>query len=189
MDQHGPQDVTKLLARLETGDREAEEQLFSAVYQELRRIASRHMRKESPGHTLQTTALVNEAYLKLVKQREVDWKSRSHFFGVSAQIMRRILVDHARTRNAQKRGGGVAPLPLNEGLVFSDERCEQFVALDDALNKLETEDKRVSRVVEMRFFSGLSVDETAEALKISPRSVKRDWSFGRAWLRAELETV
>ncbi len=182
-------DVTQLLRGLEAGNRDAEGRLFSAVYGELRRIAARHMRNEAPGHTLQTTALVNEAYLKLVNQRETSWRSRAHFFGFAAQIMRRILIDHARARLAQKRGGGVEPLPLDEGLVFSDERCEQLVALEEALTKLETEDKRVSQVVEMRFFAGLSVDETAEALKISPRTVKRDWQFGRAWLRDELKTA
>jgi RNA polymerase sigma factor (TIGR02999 family) len=160
---------------------------MSAVYEQLHRMAARQMRRERPGHTLQTTALVNEAYLKLVNQKETDWKNRAHFFGVAARVMRRILVDHARGRLAGKRGGGLEALPLNEALVFSEDRCAQVVALDDALKQLETKDERVSRVVELRFFAGLSVDETAEALRISARTVKRDWNFGRAWLRSELQ--
>lgn len=181
-----PGDITVLLRRIQDGDRNAESRLISAVYNELHRMAGRYMRRERPGHTLQTTALVNEAYLKLVNQKEANWQNRSHFFAVAAQVMRRILVDYARNRLAEKRGGGQQPLPLEEGLVFTQERCAELVALDAALEKLETQDRRVSKVVELRFFSGLSVDETAEALSISARTVKRDWNFGRAWLRAEL---
>jgi RNA polymerase sigma factor (TIGR02999 family) len=183
-----PGDITILLRRVQDGDREAEKSLVSAVYNELHRMAARYMRRERMGHTLQTTALVNEAYLKLVNQKEANWQNRSHFFAVAAQVMRRILVDYARNRLAEKRGGGQEALPLEEGLVFTPERCAQLVALDAALERLEVQDKRVSKVVELRFFSGLSVDETAEALKISTRTVKRDWNFGRAWLRAELQS-
>ncbi|MCB1022666.1 MAG: sigma-70 family RNA polymerase sigma factor, partial [Acidobacteria bacterium] len=139
------------------------------------------------GHTLQTTALVNEAYLKLVRQDDADWANRAHFFAVAAQIMRRILVDHARGRLAGKRGGGAIAVPLDEAFVFSPERCAEVVALDEALIRLEEQDERVGKVVELRFFAGLSVEETAEALKISTRTVKRDWQFGRAWLQSELE--
>ena len=180
-------EITNLLRKMQAGDRDAADRLVVEVYPELKRIAARHMRKERAGHTLQTTALVNEAYVKLVHQREADWSSRAHFFAVAAQIMRRILVDHARTKLADKRGGGVAPVPLDEAFVFSPERSEQVIALDEALSRLETHDKRVSRVVELRFFAGLSVEETAEALRISTRTVKRDWQFGRAWLQAELD--
>ena len=183
----GAGEITKLLKRMQSGDRDAADRLVQEVYPELKRIARRHMRRERPGHTLQTTALVNEAYLKLVHQRESDWTNRAHFFAVAAQIMRRILVDHARTKLAEKRGGGAAALPLDEALVFSPERSAQIVALDEALTRLEERDERVGRVVELRFFAGLSVEETAEALKISTRTVKRDWQFGRAWLQAELE--
>lgn len=179
--------ITQLLRLMQSGDRDAADRLVSEVYPELKRIAARHMRRERPGHTLQTTALVNEAYVKLVHQKEADWSNRAHFFAVAAQIMRRILVDHARTKLAEKRGGGAAALPLDEAFVFSPERSREVVALDEALSRLETHDRRVSRVVEMRFFAGLSVEETAEALRISARTVKRDWQFGRAWLQAELE--
>ena len=184
-----PGEVTRLLERLQTGDRGAESQLISAVYGELRQIAARYMRHEREGHTLQTTALVNEAYIKLVGQKDTDWKNRAHFFGIAAQVMRRILVDHARTRLAGKRGGGMECLPLDETLVFSDERCAQVVAVDELLRKLEEWDERVSRVIELRFFAGLSVEETATALKVSSRTVKRDWQFGRAWLLAELQST
>jgi RNA polymerase sigma factor (TIGR02999 family) len=173
---------------MQTGDREAADRLVAEVYPELKRIAARHMRRERAGHTLQTTALVNEAYVKLVHQREADWSNRAHFFAVAAQIMRRILVDHARAKLADKRGAGGIVVPLDEAFVFSPERSEQIVALDEALTRLESQDERVSRVVELRFFAGLSVEETAEALKISERTVKRDWQFGRAWLQAELES-
>ncbi len=181
-------EITQLLRKMQQGDRDAADRLAGQVYPELKRIAARRMRDERAGHTLQTTALVNEAYVKLVHQREADWSSRAHFFAVAAQIMRRILVDHARAKLADKRGGGAAMVPLDEALVFSAERSRQVVDLDEALSRLEVRDERVSRVVELRFFAGLSVEETAEALRISTRTVKRDWQFGRAWLQAELET-
>ena len=181
-------DITKLLRRMQEGDRDAADRLVAEVYPELKRIAARQMRRERVGHTLQTTALVNEAYVKLVNQKEADWSNRAHFFAMAAQIMRRILVDHARVKLAEKRGGGAVAVPLDEAFVFTPERSAQVVALDEALTRLEAQDERVGRVVELRFFAGLSVEETAEALRISTRTVKRDWQFGRAWLQAELET-
>lgn len=186
MDENNQGDVTLLLERVRGGDKDAEEHLIATVYQELRRIAHAHMRRERAGHTLQTTALVNEAYMKLVGQKGARFQNRSHFFAVAAQVMRRILVDYARSRLAEKRGAGRDVLPLDEALVFSPQKSSELVALDDALKRLEEEDTRVSRVIELRFFGGLSVEETAEVLAVSPRTVKREWSFGRAWLRAEL---
>jgi RNA polymerase sigma factor (TIGR02999 family) len=181
-------EITQLLKRMQAGDRAAAARLVAEVYPELKKIARRHMRRERVGHTLQPTALVNEAYLKLVQQKEADWSNRAHFFAVAAQIMRRILVDHARTKLADKRGGGAVAVSLDDVFVFTPERSAQLVALDEALSRLEKQDERVGRVIELRFFTGLSVEETAEALKISERTVKRDWQFGRAWLQAELET-
>lgn len=181
-------EITTLLKRLRDGDVEAESHLFGAVYDELRRMAARYMRREREGHTLQTTALVNEAYLKLVHRREASFQNRAHFFAVAAQVMRRILVDHARNRLAGKRGGGLEPLALDEALVFSEEKSAQVVALDEALDRLGQQDERTGRVIELRFFGGLSVEETATVLQVSPRTVKREWNFGRAWLRAELSS-
>ncbi len=184
---HRKEEITNLLFRLRSGDREAESRLLSAVYDELHRIASRYMRQERSQHTLQTTALVNEAYLRLVDQRRVDWKNRAHFFGVAAQLMRRILVDHARHRSRGKRGGGLEPLILDEALAFSPERATEVVELDEALSRLTENDPRAGRVVELRFFGGLTIEETAEVLRVSPRTVKREWRFARAWLRTQLE--
>ncbi len=179
-------EITALLKRVQDGDEEARALLVSAAYDELRKIASRRLRKENPGHTLQTTDLVHEAYLKLVNQRQANWQNRAQFFGVAAEIMRRILVDHARARLSQKRGGGQRPLPLDEALVFSEERSEELLDLDEALQRLENEDRRASRVIELRFFAGLSVKEAAEVMNVSATTVRRDWKYGRAWLRAEL---
>lgn len=180
------EEITVLLKRLQGGDEEAEQRLVSAVHQELHMLAARYMRRERPGHTLQTTALVNEAYLKLVNLKSADWHDRAHFFAVAAQVMRRILVDHARKRIAGKRGGGFEVLALDEALVFSPERSQELVRLDEALQRLEAKDKRASRVVELRFFGGLSVEESAKVLGTSPRTVEREWTFARAWLRDEL---
>ena len=180
-------DITSLLKRLQGGDEEAEQQFVTAVHAELHMLAARYMRRERPGHTLQTTALVNEAYLKLVNLKAADWQDRAHFFAVAAQVMRRILVDHARKRIAGKRGGGFELLALDEALVFSPERSQELVRLDEALQRLEEKDKRASRVVELRFFGGLSVEESAKVLGTSPRTVEREWTFARAWLREELE--
>lgn len=180
-------DVTALLRRFQQGDDSAQQALIEAVYDELKQIAARHMRRERPGHTLQTTALVNEAYVKLVQARTTAWNGRTHFFAVAAKLMRQILVDHARQQAAGKRGGGAAVLPLNEALVFAPEQSSEIVRLDDALTRLSSEDERAGRVIELRFFGGLSVDETAEVLQVPKRTVERDWTFGRAWLRTELD--
>ncbi len=179
-------DVTQLLQRFDAGDAAVREEIFGAVYAELHRIAHRYIRKERVGHTLQTTGLVHEAYIKLVGQKDVTWQSRAHFYGVAAQVMRRILVDYARARNAAKRGGGLAPLPLNEGLVFSAERTEELLDLDEMLSRLEEHDPDVFKVIELRVFAGLTVPETAKTLDLGERTVKRRWQFGRAWLHAEL---
>jgi RNA polymerase sigma factor (TIGR02999 family) len=156
------------------------------VHDELHRIARRYMRMEPAGHTLQTTALVNEAYLRVVDQDQVRWQDRAHFFGIAARLMRQILVDHARAHHRHKRGGGDAPLPLDEAFVFSPAKSSELVALDDALNALGEFDARKARVVEMRFFGGMSVEETAEALGVHPNTVIRDWDIARRWLRREM---
>jgi RNA polymerase sigma-70 factor (ECF subfamily) len=178
-------DITTLLHRFQQGDEHAQSALISAVYSELKIIAARYMRRESGSHTLQTTALVNEAYLKLVNVKNAQWQDRAHFFAVAAQVMRRILVDHARRHIAGKRGGGFDVLPLDEGLVFTPQRSRDMVKLDEALDRLEKSDARVAQVVQLRFFGGLSIEETAEALRVSPRTVKREWTFGKAWLKTE----
>ncbi|MBI2685161.1 MAG: sigma-70 family RNA polymerase sigma factor [Acidobacteria bacterium] len=180
-----PQDITELLHRFQSGDQEAQSQLINAVHDELHVIAARYMRREKGGHTLQTTALVNEAYMKLVNLKVANWQDRAHFYAVAARVMRRILVDHARKHIAGKRGGGIDVLSLNEGLVFTPGRSSQIVELDEALTRLAQTDERACRVIELRFFGGLSVEEAAEVLKISPRTVKREWMFARAWLRSE----
>jgi RNA polymerase sigma factor (TIGR02999 family) len=146
------------------------------------------MRRERPGHTLQTTALVNEAYVRLLRNTEIDWRSRAHFYAVAARTMRRVLVDYARAQAADKRGGGAMEIQFDEGLAVSAERCGQITELDDALKTLSSLEERVGNVIELRFFAGLSFEETAEALGISVRTAKRDWEFGRAWLRSELES-
>lgn len=182
-----PGDITVLLSKVRQGDLQAESRLLALVYDELRRLAARRMRGERTGHTLQPTALVHETYLRLLRQSEVDWLDRVHFFAVAARTMRRVLVDYARARAAGKRGGGVM-LPFEDGLVFSDDRCGQLMDLDDALTTLASREERVSNVIELRFFAGLSFEETAAILNISVRTAKRDWEFGRAWLRSELES-
>src|SRR5215510_7095547 len=180
------QEITQLLLAWSDGDQAALEKLTPLVYAELRRLAKGYMFGERPGHTLQTTALINEAYLRLIDWKNVRWQNRAHFFGVSAQLMRRILVDFARSRHYAKRGGQVHPVSLEEAAVVSQERDADLVALDDALNTLAAIDPPQSQVVELRFFGGLSVEETAEVLKISPRTVMREWSLARAWLYREL---
>jgi RNA polymerase sigma factor (TIGR02999 family) len=156
------------------------------VYGELRQMANRNLRRERAGHTLQATALINEAYLRLVDQQNVQWQNRAHFFAVSAQLMRRILVDHARSHTRAKRGGGVLRVSLNEAIVPSQERAAELVALDEALKTLATIDLRKSQVVELRFFGGLSIEETAEVLKVTPMTVTRDWKTAKAWLHREI---
>ena len=180
----GP-NVTVLLQAWSSGDREALDQLTAIVYDELRRLARHYMRGERSGHILQTTALVNEAYLRLVDLKRMSWQNRAHFFAVSAQLMRRILVDHARRHNL-KRGAGIQHVPLDDTAVIGGERGVDFVALDLALRDLAATDARKAQVVELRFFGGLNVEETAEVLKVSPVTVMRDWSTARAWLYREL---
>lgn len=182
-------DVTILLSELTKGNSEAASRLVPLVYEELRRIALRHMRRERADHTLQATALVHEAYLKLIEQRSVDWQSRAHFFGVASQAMRRILVDHARGNLRDKRGGGQRAIPLDEALVFSPAQSADLLELDVALHRLAELDPRQARIVELRFFGGLSVEEAAAVLGISPKTVKRDWSMAKAWLHGELKGV
>jgi RNA polymerase sigma factor (TIGR02999 family) len=181
-----PEGITQLLLAWSEGDQTALEQLIPLVHAELRRLARSYMRRESPGHLLQTTALVNEAYLRLVDQRKVKWQNRAQFFGVSAQLMRRILVDFARARDNLKRGGKARQVSLDDALVVSQEREADLVALDDALTALAEIDPRQSQVVELRFFGGLSVEETAEVLKVSPETVMRDWKVAKLWLLREL---
>jgi len=179
-------DVTALLSELTRGNQAAAEKLIPLIYGELKRLARNYMRRERPDHTLQTTALVHEAYLKLVGQQAANWQNRSHFFGVAASLMRRILIDHARGHLREKRGAGKRTLPLEEALIFSRERSEELVRLDDALERLASIDPRQSRIVELRFFGGLSVQETSEFLGVSPNTVKRDWVVAKAWLHSEL---
>jgi len=181
-----PEDITGLLHRFQEGDSLARNELVEAVYTELRMIAARHMGRERMGHTLQTTALVNEAYIKLVNIRGAQWQDRAHFFAVAARVMRQILVDHARQRLAGKRGGDMIVLPLNEELVFAAGQPDSILQVDEALTRLSLEDEQVGKVVELRFFGGLSVEETALVLKVPKRTVEREWTFGRAWLRTEL---
>ena len=180
-------DITGLLLAWNAGDPQALEALVPTVYEELRRIAKRYMAGERDDHTLQASALVNEAYLRLIDSSRVQWKNRAHFFAVSAQLMRRILVDFARKKRNQKRGGSIRVLPLEEGLVAADDRPRDIVALDDALNALAVDHERVSRVVELRYFVGLSTEETAEVLQVSTDTVLRDWRFGKSWLLRELK--
>ena len=179
-------DVTALLSQLARGNPEAAEKLMPLVYDELKRLARAYMRRERTDHTLQTTALVHEAYLRLVDQDAVNWEGRSHFFGIAAQLMRRILIDHARGHLREKRGGGKVVLPLNEALVFSPEHSEELVRLDEALDRLSKLDPRQGQIVELRFFGGLRVEETAQCIGVSPKTVKRDWAVAKVWLHGEL---
>ncbi len=181
-----PQEVTHLLKAWSQGDRAALDQLMPLVYSELHRIAHRHLGRERLGHTLQPTALVNEAYLRLIDQKGVQWQNRAHFFAVAARLMRRILVDYARARQCAKRGGGVARVRLEEAAELAEEGAAEVVALDDALSSLAALDERKSRIVELRFFGGLSIEETAEVLKVSPGTVMREWTLAKAWLRREI---
>ena len=176
-------EVTQLLVAWGNGDQAARDELMPLVYAELHRLAHRHIKRERPGHTLQTSALVNEAFVRLVDQRDVHWQSRAHFFGIAAQMMRRILVDYARKRRFAKRGGNQLQVSLNEELVAANQRSAEVVLLDDALTQLAEIDERKSKVVELKFFGGLSIEETAEALGVSPGTVMRDWTLAKAWLR------
>ena len=181
-----PHEVTQLLVAWGNGDEVARDELMSVVYQELHRLAHHYMQRESPGHTLQTSALVNEAFLKLVDQKNVHWQNRAHFYGIAAQMMRRILVDYARSRRYAKRGGGAREMSLDEALTVSEERSAEVVALDETLQRLAEFDPRKSQIVEFRFFGGLSIEETAEILAVSPGTVMRDWTLAKAWLRREM---
>jgi RNA polymerase sigma factor (TIGR02999 family) len=180
-----PQDITELLLAWSKGDQDALHDLTPLVYGELHRLAHHYMAGERTGHTLQPTALVNEAYLRLVQTNRVQWQNRAHFFAVSAQLMRRILVDFARSRQYAKRGGKAPMLSLDDVPIWVEE-CAELVALDDALSALAKVDPRKSQMVELRFFGGLSVDETAEVLSVSPETVMRDWRLARVWLRRQL---
>lgn len=181
-----PQEVSQLLHAWANGDQSALDRLMPLVYEELRQMASRYMHRQSPGHTLQTTALIHEAYLRLVNQKEARWQNRAHFFGVAAKAMRHILVDYARTRQAAKRGGETRKVSLNEAALVAADQAEEIVALDLALERLATVDYRKCQVVELRYFGGLSVEETAEVLKVSAETVMRDWRLARTWLLREL---
>src|SRR5262245_35090355 len=179
-------DVTELLQLWSEGRKDALDQLLPQIYAELRRLASSYLRRERPDHTLQATALVHEAFLKLVNQRTVRWQNRAHFFGIAAQAMRRILVDHARAHAAGKRGDGARRVSLDDALVLNMPNVD-LLALDEALSRLEALDPQQSRIVELRFFGGLTMNETAEVLHISPATVGREWTLARAWLYAELQ--
>jgi RNA polymerase sigma factor (TIGR02999 family) len=180
-------EITQMLREWSNGNRGGFEALLPLVYAELRRQASHYLRRERAGHTLQTTALIHEAYLKLVDQRAVNWQNRAHFFGITAQMMRRILVDYAKARHREKRGGIGENLPLEQAaLVVSGENSIDLVALDEALTRLSEFDERHARIVELRYFGGLSIEETAEALGISPATVKSDWKSAKAWLYQEI---
>ena len=179
-------DVTGLLLAWSSGDTTAGDRLLAAIYDELHRQAGRAMRRENEAHTLQATALVHEAYLRLVDQRRVEWRNRAHFFGVAAQMMRRVLVDHARARLTEKRGGGLQQITLGDLGAAVNEPSIEVLALHEALERLSALDPDQARLVELRYFGGLGIDETAEALGVSPATVKREWAVARAWLRREL---
>lgn len=180
-------DVTLLLRQVANGNQDAAARLIPLVYEELHRLAERRLRLERPDHTLQPTALVHEAYLKLVAQRNANWQSRAHFFALASQLMRRILVDYARGRLRAKRGGKQARLPLDKVFIISRGRCDELLALDESLERLGKLDARQSRVVELRFFGGLTVDEAAKVLGVSSKTVKREWSMAKAWLYGEMK--
>jgi RNA polymerase sigma factor (TIGR02999 family) len=180
-------DVTQLLVNWSRGDQAALEQLMPLVYGELRRLASAYLRRERSNHTLQSTALVHEAFMRMVSQHDVQWKNRAHFYGIAAQMIRRILVDYARSQHAEKRGSGAIKLELDEAMAVPQTSPEvDLLSLNDALDRLSQLDERQSRVVELRFFAGLSIEETAEVLHLSPASVKREWQTARAWLFREM---
>jgi len=189
MSNNSPPDVTQLLLAWNKGDPGALDSLMRAIYDELRRLARRQMRLEVQEHTLQPTVLVNEVYLRLVDQRVVNWQNRAHFFGAAAQIIRRILVDHARARNRLKRGGSAVKVSLCEDIRPAADRPMDVVVLDEALGRLEKFDPQQARIVELRFFAGLSIEETTEALSISPATIKREWATARAWLYREMTST
>ncbi len=181
--------VSELLANWNKGNAEAREALMPLVYNELRKLAASHLRRERNDHTLQPTALVYEVYLRLAEQKNVQWHDKSHFFGVTAQLMRRILVDHARSHMADKRGGGLPKVSLNEAIAMSRERPAELLALDESLTQLGSTDPQQGQIVELRVFAGFTIEQTAEVLGISPATVKRDWSLAKAWLMREIDKV
>ncbi|HJX93909.1 MAG TPA: sigma-70 family RNA polymerase sigma factor [Pyrinomonadaceae bacterium] len=178
-----PNEITQLLVAWGNGDQAALDQLMPLVYSELHRLAHRHIKKERPGHTLQTSALLNEAFVRLVDQRDVTWRSRGHFFAIAAQMMRRILVDYARSRRYAKRGGDAHQVSFDENLMVSRQLSVDVIKVHDALNELVVIDERKAKIVELKFFGGLSIEETAEVLGVSPGTVMRDWTLAKAWLR------
>ena len=179
-------EVTQLLLQWSNGDKAALDKLVPLIYDELRRLARHYMSRERPGNTLQTTALVNEAYLRLINRKHVHWQNRAHFFAIAAQLMRSILVDHARSHAYAKRGGGARKIALDDAMAVSQQRAADVVALDDALKKLAEIDPEQSRIVEMKFFGGLTIEESAEVMGLSPATIKREWSTAKAWLYHEL---
>jgi RNA polymerase sigma factor (TIGR02999 family) len=182
------QDVTRLLQEMTDGNEGAPEALLPLVYDELKKLAAAYMRNEREGHTLQTTALVHEAYVRMVDWKEAGWKNRSHFFAVAAKMMRQILVDYARRHRSEKRGSGGPKIALDEAITFAAEKDLDLFALDEALTKLESFDQRQCRIIEMRFFGGLTIEETAEVMKLSPATVKNDWTMARTWLYNQLRS-
>jgi RNA polymerase sigma-70 factor (ECF subfamily) len=186
MDDNG--EVTRLLGELRAGNRAAESRLLEVVYPDLRKIAARYLKGERSGHTLQPTALVNEAYLQLAGQMEKDWQNRNHFYAVAAQLMRRILVDYARQKKTAKRDGGRHKVELTDALAIADARLDEILSIDEALGRLAEFDARRSRVVELRFFGGMTETEIANVLQVAPRTVKRDWNVAKAWLHGELNS-
>src|SRR5881398_1220850 len=189
MTQSSTHDVTELLIEWSNGDKAALDKLMPLIQQELRRLAHHYMSHERPGHTLQTTALVNEAYLRLVNRKDVHWQNPTHFFAIAATLMRSILVDHARSHSYAKRGGGARKIALDEAVIISEERAAEVVALDEALGQLAEIDPRQSRIVEMRFFAGLTIEETAEVLSLSPATIKREWSTAKAWSTSAVSSI
>jgi len=181
-----PENVTLLLAEVRKGNPEAEGKLIPLVYDELRKLAGSYMRRERENHTLQATALVHEAYLKLVRQDVPDWQSRAHFFGIAAQLMRQLLVDHARGHSRKKRGGGQEMVVFDDALAFTPEKSLEVMKIDESLQRLTKLDPRQGKIVELRFFGGLTVEEAADVLGISPKTVKREWSVAKAWLHGDL---
>jgi len=182
-----PDEITRLLADWSQGDKTALDKLTPLIYEELRRLAHHYMSRERPGHTLQTTALVNEAYVRLINRKDVHWQNRAHFFAIAAQLMRTILVDHARQHGYAKRGGGARKISLDEVAIVSHDRSEEVVELDEALTRLTGFDPLQGRIVELRFFGGLTIKQTAEVLDLSPATIKREWHTARAWLFRELD--
>lgn len=187
MQNHQPENFTRLIQEYSKGNKLVLNQILPLIYDELRRISSRYLREEYRNHTLQTTELVHEAYLKLIGDQNISWENRAHFFGIAAQSMRQILVDHARKRNAKKRGGGKSNLSLEEVFTISEKVDDQILVLDEALKRLEKVDERSCKIVELRYFSGLTIEETAKVLNISASTAKRDWNFAKAWLYREIQ--